>query len=488
MVPFNNIRSEICEAIAVKCAPYKFCEAWAFLPIHADICRLPSDPPSLLSALREQFSDETLTKAGVSQINVDGKLQFRTMLNAPGKLLVIIRANQTGPVIDMYTDEGSVFEEDLPIYTAPTSESSMLGLESEQHEILVAFSIEDVAVLRACGIPATLATGLDHLHPAKVDRLCKTFGLDRQKSSRITELELDEDEGKKDGGAAGAEQFERSPAAAGDGHDHDLDTDHSGQEQTASEANTTQSSGGDFPGRRLVLLGWSPAALDISLPAGYTAVLKFFKELAQHMGVIFLDSYVWEPTPEDIERLKFLMRYEDVAIVKEAIWDNLYEKTFEIGPLGKEEDQPLIVPKDLPAALFMLREAMLNDRKSDSDVAARQRHALQQVERLLYEQVIYPMMEEAMDTPAGAERAMRVATGQLLQMFLAQGVVVNARIMEAISGKGTDDPGILPLQEIKELLGTGDRITKFIREVGRCQQSTSDVITVNALPQPKALA
>ena len=487
-MPPNNIRSEICEALAALCVPHKFSDVWAFLPTHADIRHLPSDLSGLLSVLREQFSDEMLAKAGVAQINADGKLQFRATLNVPDKLLVIIRSRETGSVIDIYTHEGSVFEEDLPIFTAQTTESSSLGLDSEQQEVLVAFSIEDVAVLCACGIPATMATGLDNLHPAKVDRLCKTFGLNRQKSRRTMELDLDEREAKNDWGPLGAEQFERSPATAGDGHDHDLDTDHSEQEQSASEANMAQSSGGYFPGRRLVLLGWSPATLDISPPAGYTAVLKFFKELAQHMGVIFLDTYVWEPTPKDINRLKFLMRYEDLAFVKDAILDNLYENTFELGPLGKEEDRPLMFPKALPSALFMLREAMLNDPENDSDGAAFQRHALQQVERLLYEQVIYPMLEEAMDAPAGAERAIRLATSQLLQMFLAQGVIVNACIMEAISDKGIGDHSTLPVQKIKEFLETGDRITKFIREVGRCQQSTNDVITVNALTQPKTLA
>lgn len=159
----------------------------------------------------------------------------------------------------------------------------------------------------------------------------------------------------------------------------------------------------------------------------------------------------------------------------------MHENTLVFGPLGNEEDNQLIVPQDLPAALLMLREAMLDgqngsarhrhslfDGLTDPDGVARQRDAMQQVERLLYEQVVRPMIDEAMAASGGTERAVRLAISQLLQMYLTQGTVINAQIVEAMSGKRMDDLDNFPLEGIKEFLGNSDSITKLIREADRC--------------------
>jgi hypothetical protein len=46
----------------------------------------------------------------------------------------------------------------------------------------------------------------------------------------------------------------------------------------------------------------------------------------------------------------------------------------------------------------------------------------------------------------------------------------------------------LPLEEIKNLLGMGDRVTKLFRELDRCRESNINVIQVSATPRPKPLA
>jgi hypothetical protein len=98
------------------------------------------------------------------------------------------------------------------------------------------------------------------------------------------------------------------------------------------------------------------------------------------------------------------------------------------------------------------------------------------------------MMSEAMEAPGAMERAIRLAATQLVQMFLTEGVIINARVTKTLSRKGIAGLDALPLDEIKRLLEMGDRVTKLFREIDRCTESTVSVIQVTAAPQSRPLA
>lgn len=408
----------------------------------------------LVTALRAEYSEDALIEAGVTEIDHEGRLDVRAKLNAPGKLVVILRDRQTGGIVDMFTDLGSVFEEESPIFTASAGEQLFLMPDDKQHEVLVAFSIEDLAVLRACGIPATLATGLDQMHPADVDRLCETFDLYRSKSLRLKELDL-------------AEKEER-------GKHPGVDPDPQPPENAPMK-------------KRLVLLGWSPVTLDVSPPAGFDAVSNHLRELNEHMGLELFDVCVWLATPTDVDRLRFFMRYEDVIHAREALLDGLYDGERSLEYSGKEKARQAMVPRDLPSAVLRLREAMLPDHLHHN-AGERQQQALRQVERLLHEQVVGPMMTEAMEAYGATERAIGLAAAQLVQMFLTESMVINARMAKMLSEKEMSGLDAIPLEQIKELLKMGDRVAKFFREFDRCKQSTMNVIQVTAATQLKPLA
>ena len=181
------------------------------------------------------------------------------------------------------------------------------------------------------------------------------------------------------------------------------------------------------------------------------------------------------------------MRYRNAESVREALLDNLFAHIRSFERIGKEQAGPLTVPCDLPTAVLMLREALLAEH-GEFDGARRRREAFQHVERLLHEQIIDPMMTEAMESPGATERAIGLAAAQLMQVFLTKSVVINARITTTLPQKGMAGVDVLPSEEIKELLGMGDRVSKLYRELDRCRQSTINVIQVAAVPQPKPLA
>lgn len=454
-MPGDDARIEIRDAVVACCDPGSFDAPWTFLPAHDDVLRLPADPTRLLTELRKKYCDETLVAAGVARSDDQGELGVRAKLNAPGELVVILRDRQTGQLVDMLTAEGSVFEEGLPIFSALAGECLLLLPDSMEQDVLVAFSIEDLAVLRACGIPATLAAGLEQMHPADVDRLCATFSLYREKSRRLAEAEL-------------AEKKEPRESEARRGSEPQL------PEHAALR-------------KRPVLLGWSPAALDVSPRAGFNVVLNHLREFQQHMGIELAEVYAWAAAPQDIDRLRFLGGYQDIELTREALLDSLYDGQQSLKNLGKEKGCEAMVACDLPSAVLRLREAMLPN-PLDLDGGERQREALRQVQRLLHEQVVGPMMREAMEGDSATERAIGLAAAQLLQMFLTQSVVINARMAETFSEKGMPGLDALPLERIDKLLKMADRVAEFSRELDRCKQSPVNLIQVTATPQPRPLA
>jgi hypothetical protein len=259
------------------------------------------------------------------------------------------------------------------------------------------------------------------------------------------------------------------------------------QSENAAEPDGDAVSNGDPNGRRLVLLRWSPAALDIKPPVAFDAVANHFKELEQHLGLDLFEVHMWVATPEDVDRLRFLMRYQDVAFVKEALLDCIYAGLRGFEEVGQGKGRETTVPHDFPAAVLMLRNAMRAD-CFDCYRVKRQHEALRHVEQLLYEQVIGPMMNEAIRSDGITERAIGLAAAQLVEMFLIQGLAINTRVAKTLSQEETADVAALPLDEVRGLLGLGDRVAKFFRELDRCKRTTVNAIQLTSVPQPRSLA
>jgi hypothetical protein len=344
----------------------------------------------------------------------------------------------------------------------------------------VAFGIEDVAVLRACGIPATLATGLGQLDLADLGRLCDRFRLERRKSRRLEELELSL--GREGDEIATTIDTMQQSACGGCGKQ----AAHDERSRIGAEPDGDAVSIDAPIEKRLVLVRWSPAALDIEPPAAFDAVSGYFKELKRHLGLELFDVYIWLATFEDVDRLRFLMRHREVVHVEEALLDCLYDGLRGLEQHDQAEARQMTVPRDFPAAVLILRNMLLADR-FQCDRVQRRHEALRHVERLLHEQVIEPLMNEVMKTNSATERAIGLAATQLVQMFLNESVAINMGGGQSLSEAGIADFRTLPLERIKVLLALGDRVTKFVRELDRCKQTTGNGTQLTRVPQPKLL-
>lgn len=142
------------------CEPYRFPEPWSFLPEHPDVRRLPED---LEKVLTQRFTSQSLVTAGVFQKREKGRAGLRPELCDRATPVVVLRDASSGEVLDLLARGGSVFQEELPIFTARRGKFVRWGTRVKGEILVVAGCIEDAALLTACGLPATLATGMDRM-------------------------------------------------------------------------------------------------------------------------------------------------------------------------------------------------------------------------------------------------------------------------------------------------------------------------------------
>src|SRR5690606_4957513 len=99
----------------------------------------------------------------------------------------------------------------LPLLAALEDGFTQAAARRHQGDLLLACSLEDVVVLRACGLAATLAVGLEALKPADVRRLSHDFGWGMGKSEREFDEGLETEDASNDSPAPPVPEVAASP-------------------------------------------------------------------------------------------------------------------------------------------------------------------------------------------------------------------------------------------------------------------------------------
>src|SRR4051794_12670385 len=264
-----NPCGKIYERLLGRCPPLSFPPPWGFLQ-PADDCRGPVyDPAQTLAALRGEFPDVKLWRAGVLDLAPDGQHRLSPELTNPVGALVALRDHPKRSPFFLLTARGCLPRMHFPIKGA-LQDGWTAGKVVRGGVLFAAPRIGDVALLRALGFPATLATGIPRLSPGALRDLDARFG---------------------------GQDF--VPAAP------------RGQAvPTAGEA------GGPAPGGSareppvpvrptLALLGWSPLAPAAQPSPALSGAAGRLAAARRHLGLPFAGVMAWRPSPQDLENLQF---------------------------------------------------------------------------------------------------------------------------------------------------------------------------------------
>jgi hypothetical protein len=437
----DRLLRDIYDRVLAHCARYEFDGRWSFVDADDDAYYSPTRPEILLADLIEQYWDPALVDAGVAS-SAGGSLSLRPELLVPDDLLFTLRTIAGQPYCLL--TGGGCLGVDAPPVVACLSDSFTRDASDENNgQLLVAFSLLDVALLRALGFPAVTATQLDALTPSTAERLFSAFGL-----------------------ACGAvEPSTPTAATQADPIQARIEADCTAQQEM----------------NELVFVGWSLANLSLQPPPDLTTVAEHFGRLREYLDIDMLNVQVWRPSEQELSRFEFFVGHRDTKWLRQAFRDSLAKS---IASLDSVTPKPLVTAT--PAATVCDAFAELH-RLSNGNGSEFNRYRRKQVWERLQEQldetIVGPLIEDAGRSADPRERNTKLAAAQLSRLFHIATAAVGENLSRGIAQSGDPPMNSSSLAQIKDVLALADRLIKLNEEIDRCQPSSKiKVIEAQSAP------
>lgn len=245
------INATIYRFVAERCPPAELPGRWKAFSAEGVHAGHPQ-PRTLVAELVAKFARDELLASGVVVPGTppDG-LELIPELTSPAKPFLAIRS---GPrTHDLVTAQGCLSGRRLPVTAACHDWHSVHSLQGRR-TLFIAFSVEDMAVLRALNFAAATAAGLSQLGGERLDEFCDQLRLPRRGRRRVSGV-------------------------------------------------------GVMP----ILVAWQPAAWDLSEPPEWAATVAHLRRLHHVLGVDLQHATCWRPTADDLEELAFAFQFGSAA-------------------------------------------------------------------------------------------------------------------------------------------------------------------------------
>lgn len=459
------IKASLANELTVRLRAADPPSSWKFLDSRLSLFHALAECGNLLEELRADYTDDELVAAGIAQRDSSNHVVLTTTLTALDQSVLLVRDLHSNAAIDVLTEWG-------PLGGGPavfSRDGELIQVAEEEGPLFfAAFSLADVAVLRTCGIPATLANGLDTLSPSDVQRLCKTFRIEMEQSFRSFEAE---DEGPD------------SPIDEPDPLDAMNDASSDGEVSASDPSDESHpASPVGPPSRMLVLVGWQPASVSEQIPEQLPKVADYFQILKEHMGIVPGHVRVWRPPEGDMRRFEFYVQHGDLPRLREAMLDSIYDCLEDLSPYSPRWERAAAEDKSLPAVLSRIYQ--LARQQQPSTYVRDMRREWARVEQALDEQLFQPLMEEALLALDPQERNLRLAAATIGRQAHVQALAFSVQTTLAIRSRGIHSLDPFPHDGLKDVLKLGKQVIELYREIKKCQ-NTSRIVSVEMLPGEK---
>lgn len=160
--------SKILAAIQSHSRRGKFSGKWA--RTECDACDFFRTREDLLSELRRNFMDADLLEARALVRSADNSVELNPILRSKTGLVMAIRLELSEDPLALLTNSGSTSR--LPPGVLPLLHYRLQEfLDDSEQRIYVVGTVEEMAILLSCGLPATIAGGLDRLPGKQIEHL-----------------------------------------------------------------------------------------------------------------------------------------------------------------------------------------------------------------------------------------------------------------------------------------------------------------------------
>ncbi len=443
--------------------------ALGFLALDEDVVETLSIPNEIVSVLTEEFSNKDLTESGIAVAGEDGAVVLAPALTR-GATVVVLRDPLTQQPYELLTASGCLSLNAVPVFEILRDSRTQHLLEHGNGDLIVAYDIDHVAMLRACGLPAVLAVGLTDLPLEHVQRFSELFGLTTYRRECVS------------GGENGAGHGDESPCHPEDPlrQMHSQMHERVGDEpplMTCAEASSADSLAEPIGGQ-LVFLAWTPLELSSDVPPQLTEVFTYLRQLQRFIGLDVNDIGLWKAEEEAIQRLHFIAERKSAAFFKEAFLESAENIDVGIEPIGKKRS--LMSVDSYAMALTRLHECCSGEGGRLSHSPHQTDEAWREVQRLLGQQVIGPLRELALAATSPIERNLLMGFAELSGVFHMQSLVMGVQLSRRIADRRMEGRQ-LPEDQFKNLMAMADRLIGMAKVTERCNRPPVTIVESRAI-------
>ncbi len=432
-----------------------------FVEVDEDVFECETDPAEIVNLLTGEFAIADLMESGIVVARDEGVFSLSPALTEG--CFVVMRDAVTHEPYDLLTVIGCLSATALPVFEIMRDGHTQQLIEQGNGDLVVAFDLKQVIMLRACGIPATLGVGLDNLPLEQVNEFSDLFCQASFPSGGKTPSEIGEGRGHQ------AECNVDDPIRSMMRKMHNDNP--ASMEQAASPADSSTETLSAEPFRaQLAFLGWNPAELSNVVPPQLKAVVDYFQQLHRFMNVDLYDMGLWEVTEETIAKLEFIAARKSAAIFKRALLETAENINADVMFFGKEKPATLARPNDYPAAVNRLSEISSSEEGSRLPGPNQKNEAWRDVQRLLSQQVVGPVRELALATSNPVERNLLTGFAELSNVFHMQSLVMSEQFNRRVTDRGVTNGGQLPEDQFKNLIAMADRLIGIAKATEKCSQ------------------
>ncbi|WP_437191592.1 hypothetical protein [Planctomicrobium sp. SH527] len=429
-----------------------------FLPVDKDVYACPANPGAVARALSERFSAEDLVESGVFTVEEREVASLAPTLIGAGSFIVL-RDARSGTPYELLTRTGCLGVGALPLFEILHDGCTQRLLKSGTGDLVVAFDLEAVIMLRACGLPATLAIGLEAMPLDDVSRFCQSFGLE---CSGIDQEEEWRDENGNQSEDHPGDRIRHRMRNPEDKANADLMNGTSPSVDFHEEI----SSGQMEP--QLVLLGWMPLELADSVPLSLKAVVDRLHDLQRFLGVDLYGIRFWEMDGEPLERLRFIAANQNPQIFKKALQDAVVDVANNIAHFGKEKPVRMGPPNDFVSALIRLREYSASQGGMPFVDPSQRNKAWGDVVRFLDQQVINPLRESALADDDPLKRNLLLLLAELSGSFHLRSISYCEQLSDRMMNRDNVRSDEVSERNINNLMAIADRMIGAAKAVQGC--------------------
>ena len=471
-------RAEILSRFIELCLPAEPTDPLKFLGFDEHVFANPPAPEHILSVLLEAFAISDLIDCGIVIASEDEPARISPELAQAGGMFIVLRDIQTQEPYALLRSQG-VASRAISIRSALRDAQTLAAIDDDEPHLFAAFTVEDVAVLRACGLPAILASDLDKLPLDQVDDFCDALGIEREKSERAVVREIIE--------AASGNESEFHP----DDPIRRMFRGESDSPQKASPMGAVnfQQGGGKCLATKdekitLVFVDWRVASLAKSDPCELKAVVDHFEKLSKYLGVDLWEISYWSVEDEDLEQLQFIAEGESVQIFKETLEDLAFGKAEPLSSFGNPKAKRVGPPEDFPAAMTHYFQSGLQTSGGLQCSSHERKRAWDDSQRLMNEQVIQPLREYAMKTDNPLEQMLLLSAADISQVVHVQATLVGDKLSRRIAERGETVTEPLADEDLKSLLSMTDRLVNIAKAADQCRRQNIPMLRTKVIESP----